>query len=180
MAGSPFRDEEARGMNFIEILDAYFRGEKLEAAFFIVPTGLMLIGIGIVALKVEKGGFAWGVALPCFLFGAILLITGTTVALRTNAQIAELKQSYERDSVAMVKEELPRMQAVNRNFRMTFFMFGAIALAGIIVHYLPWDWCRGLGAVLILAAALGLLIDGFAERRAGTYTKALEELNGPT
>ncbi|MCB1139687.1 MAG: hypothetical protein KDK23_13065 [Leptospiraceae bacterium] len=163
-------------MDFIQILEDYFRGEKLEAAFFIMPVGLVLIGFGIVALKAETGGFAWGVAAPCFLFGLILLITGATVAFRTNAQVEDLKQKFEQSPAAMASAELPRMEKVNRNFRMTFYAFGGIALMGLILHYLGMDWARGLGAVLILAAALGLLIDGFAERRAEPYTKALESI----
>ena len=50
---------------------------------------------------------------------------------------------------------------------------------GLGVHYLGGpNWGRGLGAALILISAIGLLIDGFAERRAEYYTAALEEIAG--
>ena len=54
-------------MSFLEIMNTYFRGEKIEALFFILPIGLALIAFGAVALKAEHGGFAWGVAVPAIL-----------------------------------------------------------------------------------------------------------------
>ena len=71
-------------MSFIEIMQTYFRGEKLEAIFFILTIGLALVVFGIVALKAESGGFAWGVAIPSILFGLVLMGTGIGVAARTN------------------------------------------------------------------------------------------------
>lgn len=164
-------------MPFLEILQVYFRGEKLEAFFFILPIGLMLIALGIVALKAERGGFAWGVAVPSILFGLVLAATGIGVGTRTNGQTAELIRGYNEAPAEMVSKELPRMHKVNANFRVTFYAFGALAVVGLGLHYLiTADWARGLGAVLILIGALGLLIDGFAERRAIPYIEALESI----
>jgi len=56
-------------MSFIEIMHTYFRSEKLEAFWFILPVGILIFFFGIVALKAERGGFAWGVARPCLIFG---------------------------------------------------------------------------------------------------------------
>lgn len=46
-------------MNFTPIMQSYFRGEKLEALFFIIPAG---VALGVVALRAERGAFAWGIA----------------------------------------------------------------------------------------------------------------------
>jgi hypothetical protein len=163
-------------MSFIEAMQTYFRGEKLEALFFILTIGVALIAFGIVALKAETGGFAWGVAIPAILFGLVLVGTGIGVAWRTDAQVAELKKAYETDAAAMAKEEMPRMEKVNANFRTTFYVFGILAAVGLGLHYLAGPTVgRGLGAMLILVGALGLLVDGFAERRAVPYTQALQE-----
>ena len=35
-------------MAFLEVLNTYFRGEKLEAWFFILPVGVLLLAFGIV------------------------------------------------------------------------------------------------------------------------------------
>jgi hypothetical protein len=39
-------------MSFVEIMQIYFRGEKLEAFWFILPIDIFLIILGIVTLKV--------------------------------------------------------------------------------------------------------------------------------
>jgi len=163
-------------MSFHEVMQTYFRGEKLEALFFILPVGVLLITLGVVALKAERGGYAWGIAVPSLIFGLVLIGTGIGVGMRTSGQVAELEQSFTKTPASMVKKELPRMQKVNANFRTTFYMFGVLAAVGLALHYLNAGWGRGLGAVLILVGAIGLLVDGFAERRAEPYTAALEQL----
>jgi len=164
-------------MSFIEIMHTYFRGEKLEAFWFILPVGLLLVIFGIVALKAERGGFAWGIAIPCLIFGVVLMGTGIGVGSRTNRQISNIEQGFHEDPAAMVQKELPRMEKVNANFKLTFIVFGMLAAVGLGIHYLGGpNWGRGLGAVLILISAIGLLVDGFAERRAEPYTAAMEQL----
>jgi len=166
-------------MSFIEIMNTYFRGEKLEALWFILPTGILLVILGVVALKAERGGFAWGVAIPCLLFGLVLAGTGIGVGTRTKGQVAEIEESFRNNPVEMVQKELPRMGKVNANFKLTFIIFGVLAAVGLGVHYLGGpNWGGGRGVVWFLVGAMGLLVDGFAERRAEPYTAALEEIAG--
>ena len=69
------------------------------------------------------------------------------------------------------------MEKVNTNFKVTFIAFGVMTAIGLTLMYLiSTDWAKGLGSVLILIAAIGFLIDGFAGRRAEPYTVALEQL----
>lgn len=164
-------------MSFMEVLHTYFRGEKIEALWFILPVGLLLVPFGIVTLKAERGGFAYGIAIPCLLFGIALIGTGVAVGTRTKGQVAEIEQSFQKNPVEMVARELPRMEKVNANFKLTFMAFGVLATAGLGIHYLCGpNWGRGLGAALILISAIGLLIDGFAGRRAEPYTSALIQI----
>lgn len=164
-------------MSFLDVMQAYFRGEKLEAIAFIIPIGILLVAFGAVALKVERGGFAWGAAIPCFLFGLVLIATGAGIAGRTAGQVAEITKSFEEAPTTMLQKELPRIQKVNANFEVTFIAFGVAAAIGLALIFLVrTDWAKGLGSVLILIGAIGFLIDGFAERRAVPYTAALEKL----
>lgn len=164
-------------MSFIEIMNTYFRGEKTEAVWFIAVTGILLAIFGLVTLKAERGGYAWGVAVPSILFGLVLIGVGVGVGSRTAGQVAEIERSFYQNPSVLVQKELPRMEKVNANFRVTFYALGVLAAVGLLIHYLAGpEWGRGLGSTLILLGAIGLLIDGFAERRAEPYTAALVRL----
>jgi len=164
-------------MAFADVMHAYFRGEKLEAFGFILPIGVLLIGFAGVAIKVERPGFAWGVAMPCILFGLAVVGTGWVVGARTAGQVAELDRLLADSPVALITAELPRMARVNEAFALYVKGYLAMTVIGLGLRFaLRADWAHGLGAALILIAGLGFMIDGFAERRARVYTKALHEL----
>lgn len=164
-------------MGFIEVMQDYFRGERLEALWFIAPAGALLVGLGLVALRAESGGFAWGVAVPSFVVGLVLLGTGIGVAARTPKQVAALERRLHEAPAAMVREELPRMRQVNDNWKYYLGASSALVVVGLLLRlFVRADWAWGAGPALVLAGAIGLLIDGFAERRAIPYTAALEEL----
>ena len=150
---------------------------KIEAGAFIIPVGILLVTFGVIALKAERGGFAWGVAVPCLLFGLVAIGIGTGIAVRTAGQVAEITRDFEEAPTEMLAKELPRMQEVNANFKYTFVAFGLAVVVGLALIFLfRTDWARGLGPALILVGAIGFLIDGFAERRAVPYASALVEL----
>jgi len=164
-------------MGFLDVMHTYFRGEKIEAIWFIAVTGILLVVFGAVALKAERGGYAWGVAIPAILFGLVLMGVGATVGSRTDRQVAAIEHDFHQNPSALVEKELPRMEAVNANFRVTFYALGILVAAGLLFHYLAGpEWGRGLGSTLMLLGAIGLLIDGFAERRAEPYTAALVQM----
>lgn len=165
-------------MQFIDVMHTYFRGEKIEAFFFIATTGLALIIFGVTALKAERGGYALGVGIPSILFGLVLIGVGAGVGMRTDKQVAGLELSFQRSPAAFAQEELARMEKVNATFRTTYYVLGLVSAVGLFVHYLGGlGWGRGLGSTLILLGAIGLLIDGFAQRRAEPYMAALVELD---
>ncbi|AOY64523.1 hypothetical protein Xgly_01915 [Xanthomonas citri pv. glycines] len=165
-------------MPFIDAMHMYFRGEKIEAIYFIAVTGLLLVIFGVAALKAERGGYAWSVVIPSILFGIVLVGVGAGVGLRTDKQVAAIESGLQESPSMLVQKELPRMQKVNANFRMTYYVLGLVAALGLILHYVAGpEWGRGLGSTLVLLGAIGLLIDGFAERRAVPYTAALVRLD---
>jgi hypothetical protein len=164
-------------MPFLDVMHAYFRGERIEALYFIVPIGVAMVAFAAVTLRAERGGFAWGLAVPFVLFGVFAIGIGAAVGLRTAGQVAAIEAGFESDPSAMVAEELPRMQKVNDNWPIYISMWTALVLVGLGLRFgLKADWAHGVGPAIILIAALGFLIDGFAERRARPYTAALEAL----
>ncbi|RLB44086.1 MAG: hypothetical protein DRH30_02205 [Deltaproteobacteria bacterium] len=164
-------------MPFLNVMHDYFRGERIESLYFIVPIGIAMVAFAAVTLRAERGGFAWGLAVPLVLFGVFAIGIGAAVGLRTTGQVAELEAGFQSDRGAMVAEELPRMQKVNDNWPLYIGMWTTLVLVGLGLRFgLKADWAHGLGPAIILIGAMGFLIDGFAERRARPYTDALEVL----
>ena len=164
-------------MPFLEIMHAYFRGERVEALYFIVPIGVLMLAFAAVTLRAERGGFAWGLSIPLVVFGLFAIGVGAAVGLRTAGQVEAIESEFEREPGAMLANELPRMQKVNANWPIYIGMWTSMLLVGLGLRFgLKADWAHGVGPALILIGAMGFLIDGFAERRARPYTAALEAL----
>lgn len=69
------------------------------------------------------------------------------------------------------------MQKVMANFRTTFSAMAVCLVSGpLLVYGVRREWASGLGIALICIGAMGLLIDGVAERRAHPYLSALEAI----
>ncbi len=164
-------------MPFLDVMHAYFRGERIEALCFIVPIGVAMLAFAAVTLRAERGGFAWGLAIPLIVFGLFAIGVGAAVGLRTAGQVAGIESGFQDNPSAMLAEEVPRMEKVNANWPMYIGMWTALVLAGLGLRFgLKADWAHGVGPALILIGAVGFLIDGFAERRARPYTESLEAL----
>ena len=63
-------------MSFIDIMQSYFRGERIEALYYILPAGLLVFGLGITALMNDRGGFGWGMGVTLIAFGLVAVGTG--------------------------------------------------------------------------------------------------------
>jgi hypothetical protein len=162
---------------FLDAMHTYFRGERIEALCFIVPIGVAMVAFAAVTLRAERGGFAWGLAVPLVLFGVFAIGIGAAVGLRTAGEVADIEAGFRSDPGVMVADELPRMQKVNDNWPNYIGMWTALVLIGLGLRFgLKADWAHGVGPAIILIGAMGFLIDGFAERRARPYTEALEAL----
>lgn len=167
-------------MPFLEIMQEYFRGERAEALWFIAPVGLASLGLAAVVFRTQRDGFMWGVGTPFVVLGLALLVVGTSVGLRTPGQVEELTALYQRDVVAFVAQELPRMEQVNRAWPVYLGTWVTFMVLGLGLRFgLHADWAQGLGIALAFFGGVGLMIDGFAERRARPYTTALEQLRTP-
>jgi hypothetical protein len=158
-------------------MHAYFRGERIEALYFIVPIGVAMVAFAAVTLRAERGGFAWGLAVPLVVFGLFAIGVGAAVGLRTAGQVAAIESGFQDNPGAMVADELPRMQKVNDNWPLYIGMWTTLVVVGLALRFgLTADWAHGVGPAIILIGAVGFLIDGFAERRARPYTEALQIL----
>ncbi|MCU0634734.1 MAG: hypothetical protein MUE41_07670, partial [Gemmatimonadaceae bacterium] len=74
-------------LEFLATLQSYFRGERVESLWFVVPAALAMFVLAYVAIRIERGAFGWGLGTPLALFGTVALVTGLAVGLRTPKQV---------------------------------------------------------------------------------------------
>jgi hypothetical protein len=78
------------------------------------------------------------------------------------------------DPAAAIKAERARMEKVNKAWPFYLIAWAAFGIGGLTLRFaIPGDFAQGLGIALVFFAGLGLMIDGFAERRARPYAEAL-------
>jgi hypothetical protein len=163
-------------MRFLEAATTYFTGEKIEALVFILPLGLLCLVFGGWLLSDGEGGFARGVAIPFLVMGLLLGVVGGIVGFRTPSQLARLEAAAAVSPASALREEQVRMEKVNRAWPVYLAVWAAFGVVGLFLRFATRsDFVQGLGIALVLFGGIGLIVDGFAERRARPYTAALAE-----
>lgn len=159
---------------FIEILQAYFRGER-QTGIALVVVAVGLLGGAFWVFRTQSGGFAWSLLIPLLLAGLAFGGGGVALAARSDRQITELAARYEKEPEALVAEEAPRMAKVNANWpRLKLVWAVLIVVSLVLLMVVRREWASGLGLGLLLLSTILFFTDVFAERRAEPYTKALE------
>ena len=164
-----------QGFALFDAIQIYFQGEKIEALVFILPIGLLSLVFSGWLLTDNPSGFAKGVAIPFLLMGLLMSTVGGVVGYRTPAQAAGIVRAIEVDRQAGVQAEINRMTKVNGAWHLYLVMWGLFGIAGLVLRFATsTDFLRGLGIALVFIAGIGLLVDGFSERRTHPYVDALE------
>jgi hypothetical protein len=84
-------------------------------------------------------------------------------------------EALKADAPAAVQAETERMVKVNKAWPMYLSIWALFGVAGLMLRFVgSSDFLQGLGISLVFMAGVGLLIDGFAERRTHPYTDALK------
>jgi uncharacterized membrane protein len=164
-------------MKFLETMLPYFQGEKLEALIFILPLGLLCLVFGGWLLAEGQAGFTRGVAIPFMAMGLMLTTVGGIVGLRTPVQVERLARSFEAAPAAAIEAETVRMHKVNKAWSWYLAVWVIFGILGLSLRLLTSsDLLQGLGIALVFFAGVGLLVDGFADRRGHRYASALAVL----
>lgn len=84
-------------------------------------------------------------------------------------------KAIEADPRAGVQAEIQRMTKVNSAWHLYLVMWGLFGFAGLLMRFATSsEFLRGMGIALVFIAGVGLLVDGFAERRTYPYVDALQ------
>lgn len=154
----------------MEFIKTYFTAEKSESLIFIA-IGIITISFSAYALLKWGDSFYKGFAIPVILIGLIQLVVGSTVYFRTPKQIKDLEMLYQKDKVAFVEAETPRMETVMKNFSVYKKVEVAFVVIGLLLIFFSpsKEFWLGIGVGMLLQGALMLTADIFAERRGTKY-----------
>jgi hypothetical protein len=164
-------------MSLPSFLVAYFSGELHESLVFILPIGLLSLVFGVWLLVDTPTSYTRGVAVPFLLVGLAMSAIGGGVGFRTPSQLRGIEAQLATAPTATISAEVSRMAGVNARWRGYLVVWAAFGVAGMALRFgLAHPGARGLGSALVFFAGVGLLVDGFAERRAKEYARDLDVL----
>jgi hypothetical protein len=155
----------------MEFIKNYFQMERYAGVVFTL-IGLNTVATGLYCWFVVRKSFYFysGFAYPFVLIGAIELLVGITVFLRSPKDTERVQNFAVLEPQRILTEEIPRMEAVSKSFFYLRYAELALIAAGILMMYLlPGQFMRGIGLGLFIQASALLAADYFAERRAEHY-----------
>jgi len=154
----------------MDAVSSYFDAERAESLLFIGIGALALAACAYYVLA-RRPAFFKGMALSLAIVALIQLVVGITVFVRSPQDDARVHAALQADRAHIAAVEVPRMQAVARNFVLYRWIELALLLLGavLVARAARGSAVRGAGLGLALQAALMLALDLFAERRAEAY-----------
>jgi hypothetical protein len=167
-------------LELLRAIEWYFQGEKIEALVFILPIGLLSLVFGVWLLTDGLSGFTRGVAIPFLVMGLVMTAVGGVVGFRTPSQVAQLQQGLQTEPQPTMAAETARMEKVNKAWGKYLVLWALMGALGLGLRFaMSGDFTHGLGIALVLFSGVGLMVDGFAERRAHAYAAVLEGASAP-
>lgn len=163
-----------------EVIEKYFTAEKQESLLFLC-IGIVAILLALVFYFFVKTPLYKGVAIPLLLIGLLLGVVGYTVYKRSDTDRIRNVYALDMNPTELKTKELPRMEAVMKNFVLYRYVEIALALVGIVLFcYFQNDntrtFWKGLGMGLAVMALIALGADYFAEKRGHVYINGIKEL----
>jgi hypothetical protein len=159
----------------LQLLTSYFQAEKSESVLFVAVGAAALAASGWL---LATSSTMRGMAAPFVAIGLIQLAVGGSVWRRTDRQVDGLRVRLAADPAGLKAAEVPRMEAVMRNFTVYKAVEVAVLLVGlaltVFLRRSELAYFTGVGCVA--QGAVMLVFDLFAERRGQAYLDALRLL----
>ena len=166
-------------MEFLNDMQLYFRGEKVESAvILLISLSLLLASIALIFWVRQP--FTKGLGTVLLLAALIGVSVGGAVFFRTDSQVSELASVYTSGRQAFVDAEGQRIDKVVESFRYYRFMYivsGIVALGLVSLTRSPA--LHGAAVGLFVFAAMGFAIDHYAEERAIWYAEKVHAQASP-
>lgn len=161
----------------MENIQIYFKAERAESLVFLA-IGLLAFAAGIYFLMSVKKPFYMGMACPLIIIALIQIFVGGTVFIRSQKDIVRVEKIVSTNQNAIASEEIPRMEAVMKNFAIYRLVEMALAAIGLvlIITQASGSTSKGIGMGLFIQSLLMLGADYFAEKRGLIYLDWLQKL----
>ncbi len=161
-----------------EAIEKYFMAEKAESGLFLA-IGIAAIIAGAVFFFIISTPLYKGAAIPMVAVGLLLGIVGFTVYERSDEDRIRNVYALGMNPGELKEKELPRMEAVMKNFVIYRSLEIGLALLGIglFVYFKNNEvqsFWKGFGIALAFMALLALAADYFAEKRGSIYLNGLK------
>ena len=161
----------------MDTISTYFNAERAESMLFIAVGVLALAASGWCLIVLRKPFFN-GMAISLSVVAVLQLIVGVTIYLRSPQDAARVQQMLQTAPDRLQTEEVPRMQAVMRNFRIYLGVEVALLILGLalLAFAAPGGLLRGAAMGLALQAVFTAALDLVATRRGDGYLNWLLSL----
>ncbi|MSP63994.1 MAG: hypothetical protein EXR72_27360 [Myxococcales bacterium] len=158
-----------------ETMGRYFASEEAQGYAWIAAGDASLVAGG--ALIAQSNGVLRGMSYPLLAVGAIQFIAGLSSLTRTQGRLAALRGDLATGPAAVRDMEAKRIGGINRLFKLIFYtelsLLGLGAAGAGLGYGIHQDQLLGAGIGVVVEAALMLVLDHFAERRAHRYADGL-------
>jgi hypothetical protein len=152
----------------------YFTGEKIQC---LVGAGLGIVTLilAIYFMLVIKKPFYNGVAYPFLVTGTFLLGICIAIVIRSPADIVRVDNMMRNNKSEIQLKEIPRMQAVLKNFKRIEIVEIIFIISGAMLFFLmsAKSVISGIGAGLSIQGLILLVFDLLAESRGKLYLEFL-------
>ncbi len=160
-------------------IEKYFAAEKAESVVFIL-WGVAAIIIGLILLIWFRNAFNKGFVIPFGIVAMLHILVGASVFARADNQRINNVYAMDMDPASLRNEEVPRMEKVIKSFvvlRWTELSLFIVAVVLIMVYRTQPEKSLyfGIGVGLCIQAAMTLILDFFAEKRAHEYCQGLKQ-----
>jgi hypothetical protein len=153
----------------------YFSAEKRESLLFLMAAAAAIAAsVYLWATGSPHRAMAW----PLTAIALIQIVVGWTVYARTNRQVKDLHTLLAQDKAAYATAEVPRMETVQKSFRVYKAIEIVLLAAGLVGIFLFRHRVslHAVSAGLVLQAGLMLVFDLYAESRAAVYLEQIRRL----
>lgn len=161
-------------------IEKYFLAEKQAGLIFLI-LGIVAVIVALIAIFTIKTNVWKGAAIPLIILGIIQAAVGYAVYNKSDEQRVSNVYAVDMNPDKLIKDEIPRMQKVTKNFTIYKWAEVALIVAGIILFVAyrtrpEKALLYGLGLALIIQGIILLAADVFASKRADVYLQQLQTL----